>query len=102
MPIERATTVTQSFTGVGNGPELTVQGDGSAWLEGTFTGTFNLECRSPGMTGFVPVLADLMGTPLVLTAPGRIALDDPHEGVRYRWRCSVHGSGTCVAGLTQG
>jgi hypothetical protein len=97
-------TVTQThvFAAVGAGPELGIKGSGGAFVGGTFVGTVVLECRPPGASGFVPVLANMTGTPLQLTAPGSFAIEDSRENVRYRWRCSQFTSGAIETGLHQG
>jgi hypothetical protein len=83
-----------AFSAVGNGAAVTVQGEFSLVIWGTFTATLVLERLSPDGTAWVPLSVDHYGTPNAFTAPVSLIVQEPAGGVQYRARCSAWTSGT--------
>ena len=69
----------------------------NAVISGVFVGTAVLERSFDGGTTYVPATRKHDNTAISTTAPTSIVVEEPEEGVIYRWRCSAYTSGTMNA-----
>jgi hypothetical protein len=82
-----------SFTAVGAGAAVVVQGSFGFALWGSFVATVTLERQSPDGTAWIPLSVDNHGTPNAFTVPVALIIEEPAGGVAYRVRCSSWTSG---------
>lgn len=69
-------------------------------LSGTFEGTVQIERSLDAGSTWVP-LSVASATPLSLTVPVTIVLEEAEQGVLWRSRCTAHTSGTATATISQ-
>jgi hypothetical protein len=82
-----------SFTAVGNGAAVGVQGAFNVHLWGTFTATVIVERSIDGGATWLPLSWDAFGTPNAYSAPVSLIVEEPGGGMLHRLRCSSYTSG---------
>ncbi len=91
-PMLPVTVVEGTFTGTGNGSSFISHNNFNASLSGTWGGTVDLERSFDFGTTWVIVTS--------YTANTQQQVDEPEDGIHYRWNCSTHDSGTVVHRLS--
>lgn len=97
--------VTGTFTGAASSAwfassrgKLAVRLEGASWVGVSV----KLETSSDQGVTVSPATTDSIGTAAVYTSPiGKLVVEEPDDGVLYRWTCTAFTSGTVKYGITQ-
>lgn len=90
---EAGNVVTGTLAAVANGPAVPLSGVANFLLSGAFVASLRLAVSFDAGTTWIPVTGS-DGAVRTFSAPERIVLDEPEEGVVYRIECTSWTSGT--------